>query len=242
MPSDTSALPQLRVRGRSFMALILVPEPPVTGWLAALDAQMERAAGYFAQKPVVVNFSALEGDRSDPAALLYALDMRGLQIIGVEGIERHRLAGSRFANLPDLRQKTGGEDELGREIALPSVAERTPAPALVPAVTSLLIDRPVRSGQSIIFEDGDVTIIGALSSGAEVVAGGSVHVYGALRGRAIAGVKSGANARIFCRKLAAELVAIDGIYGTADDWNKSFDDCAVQIQLDQGGLKISALG
>ena len=240
MPNDTPALPQLRVRGRSFMALILVPEPPVTGWLAALDAQMERAAGYFAQKPVVVNFSALEDDRADPAALLYALDMRGLQIIGLEGIARRRLAGSRFANLPDLRQKTGAEDELGREITLPSVAEPVPAPA--PATTSLLIDRPVRSGQSIIFEDGDVTIIGALSSGAEVVAGGAGQVYGALRGRAIAGVKSGANARIFCRKLAAELVAIDGIYGTADDWNKSFDDCAVQIQLDQGGLKISALG
>jgi septum site-determining protein MinC len=138
-----------------------------------------------------------------------------------------------------LRQKTEGEDPLGRELALP---EEAPKPAPVPATTSLLIDRPVRSGQSIIFEHGDVTIIGALSSGAEVVAGGSLHVYGPLRGRAIAGVKAGASARIFCRKLSAELVAIDGIYGTADDWNRNYEDCAVQIQLAGGALKFSALG
>lgn len=239
MVSDTATLPQLRLRGRSFMALILAPEPPVTAWLAALDAQMERAAGYFAQKPIVVNLSALQGESADPAALLYALEMRGLPIIGVEGIERSRISGTSFARLPDLRQKN---DDEGRELALPEAAP-VPAPMPeVPAVTSLLIDRPVRSGQSIIFEDGDVTIIGALSSGAEVVAGGSVHVYGPLRGRAIAGVKAGAKARIFCRKLCAELVAIDGIYGTADEWAKNFEDCAVQIQLDKGGLKFSALG
>jgi septum site-determining protein MinC len=239
MSSETAILPQLRVRGRSFMALILVPEVPLAGWLNALDEQMRRAAGYFMQKPVVVNFSAVQGENIDPAALLYALDMRGLGIIGVEAIDRSRLSGTRFETMPDLRQKGENEDFLGREIALP---DESPRQEPVPATTSLLIDRPVRSGQSIIFEHGDITIIGALSSGAEVVAGGSLHVYGPLRGRVIAGVKSGAKARIFCRKLCAELVAIDGVYGTADDWNKSFEDCAVQIGLENGALKISALG
>ena len=82
---------------------------------------------------------------------------------------------------------------------------------------SLLIDRSVRSGQSIAFEHGDITILGAVASGAEVVAGGSIHVYGALRGRAIAGLSGNRGARIFCRKLHAELVAIDGVYQTAED-------------------------
>ncbi len=239
MSSETVALPQLRVRGRSFMALILVPEAPVAGWLTALDEQMHRAAGYFTQKPVVVNFSALQGENIDPTALLYALDMRGLMIIGVEGIDRSRLSGTRFESMPDLRQKTDNEDFLGREVALP---DNSPKQEPIPAATSLLINKPVRSGQSIIFEHGDVTIIGALSSGAEVVAGGSLHVYGPLRGRVIAGVKSGANARIFCSKLCAELVAIDGVYGTSDDWSQSFEDRAVQIMLENGALKISALG
>lgn len=233
MPDERAALPRLRIRGRSFMALILVPEPPAEGWLAALDAQMQRAAGYFAQKPVVVNVSALPGD---PLPLLHELAKRGLALIGVEGIGRERLAGTRFETLLDLRQKGEGEEQLGRELALP---EDAPPPA--PAPTSLLIDRPVRSGQSIIFERGDVTIIGPVSSGAEVVAGGSLHVYGPVRGRVVAGVKSGADARIFCRRLNAELVAIDGIYGTADDWHETFDGRAVQIRLQNGALKIAAL-
>jgi septum site-determining protein MinC len=75
----------------------------------------------------------------------------------------------------------------------------------------------VRSGQSIAFESGDITVIGSVASGAEVVAGGSIHVYGALRGRAIAGLSGGAGARIYCSKLHAELVAIDGVYQTAED-------------------------
>lgn len=236
MPSETASLPQLRLRGRSYMALILVPEQPVTGWLAALDVHMQRAPGYFAQKPVVVNFLALLNDPADPATLLYALEARKLTLIGVEGVDRARLSGTRFATLPDLRQNAENDAYLGRDIMVPEDA----APA--PAITSLLIDRPVRSGQSIVFEHGDVTIVGALSSGAEVVAGGSLHVYGPLRGRGIAGVKSGAKARIFCRKLAAELVAIDGVYGIAEDWSKSFDDCAVQIKLVGGALKLAALG
>ena len=217
------------------MALVLVPEPPAASWLAALDEQMQRAAGYFAQKPVIVNFLALQGDGSDPVALLYALDMRGLALIGVEGIERARLAGTRFQALLDLRQKGEGRENPGRELALPEDAP-PPGPA-----ASLLIDRPVRSGQSIIFEEGDVTVIGSVSSGAEVVAGGSLHVYGPVRGRVVAGVKTGADARIFCRRLDAELVAIDGVYGTADEWSENLAGRAVQIRLLDGVLKIAAL-
>lgn len=219
------------------MAFILVPELPVRDWLVSLDAQMERAPGYFARKPMIVNFSALQRGGGDPAALLYALDMRGLALIGVEGIERSRLAGTRFEALLDLRQKGEGDDQFGRELALPEEMLKP-----VPAAASLLIDRPVRSGQSIVFEDGDVTIIGSVSSGAEVVAGGSLHVYGPARGRLVAGVKTGAAARIFCGKLSAELFAIDGIYGTADDWHEHLDGRAVQIRLQDGALKITALG
>jgi septum site-determining protein MinC len=75
----------------------------------------------------------------------------------------------------------------------------------------------VRSGQSIFFPEGDVTIVGSVASGAEVVAGGSIHVYGTLRGRAMAGTAGNASARIFCSKLEAELIAIDGYYKTAED-------------------------
>ena len=82
--------------------------------------------------------------------------------------------------------------------------------------TSLLLDSPVRSGQSIVFPEGDVTVLGSVGSGAEIVAGGSIHVYGTLRGRAMAGVNGNSSARIYCQKIEAELLAIDGYYQTAE--------------------------
>ena len=83
-------------------------------------------------------------------------------------------------------------------------------------MNTLVIDQPVRSGQSVVFERGDITVLGSVASGAEVMAGGSVHIYGTLRGRAIAGLSGNPGARIFCSKLQAELLAIDGVYQTAD--------------------------
>src|SRR5690606_1380891 len=127
------------------------------------------------------------------------------------GIDPVLLAGTRWASLPTVL--SGRE----REMAAPSLpsaeAEPEAAPATAPAA-SLLIDRPVRSGQTIVYDDGDVIVVGSVASGAEVIAGGSIHVYGALRGRALAGLRQGDGARIFCRKLEAEMVAVGQLYRT----------------------------
>ena len=115
-------------------------------------------------------------------------------------------------------------------------------PAQRPAAAkSLIIGAPVRSGQSVVHEDGDVTIIGSVASGAEIIAGGSIHVYGRLRGRAIAGLTSGAGARIFCRKLEAELMAIDGLYITAEEWGEALRGQAVQAWRDGDTVRVTAL-
>jgi septum site-determining protein MinC len=160
---------------------------------------------------------------------MHAIVSRGIHIIGTEG------AHSSWAGLEAWGRPLPGAGKPGKPIDMPEVAPpakpapqaAVPAPAPAPVRTpqiqaqpeppSLLIDHSVRSGQSIAFEHGDVTILGSVASGAEVVAGGSIHVYGALRGRAIAGLSGNAGARIFCRKLHAELVAIDGVYQTAED-------------------------
>jgi septum site-determining protein MinC len=91
-----------------------------------------------------------------------------------------------------------------------------------------------------VHEAGDVIVVGAVASGAEVIAGGSVHVYGALRGRAIAGLRSGAEARIFCRRLEAELVGIDQLYRTAEHWGPELQGRAVEVRCDRGALRLSA--
>jgi septum site-determining protein MinC len=109
--------------------------------------------------------------------------------------------------------------------------------------TSLLLDSPVRSGQSIFFPSGDVTVLGSVASGAEIVAGGSIHVYGTLRGRAMAGASGGnRQARIFCSRIEAELLAIDGFYRTIDDLEESLCARPVQAWLEGETLMISAIG
>jgi septum site-determining protein MinC len=106
---------------------------------------------------------------------------------------------------------------------------------------TLLLDEPIRSGQSIFFPDGDVTVLGSVGSGAELIAGGSIHIYGTLRGRAMAGSQGNARARIFCSKIEAELLAIDGHYLTADLMDKRLRDRPVQAWLEGNAVRITTL-
>ena len=105
----------------------------------------------------------------------------------------------------------------------------------------LMIETPVRSGQSVVFPGGDVTVVGSVASGAEVIAGGSIHVYGALRGRAMAGSTGNPRARIFCRRIEAELVAIDGLYRTAEDIDETLRRRPVQAWLEGDVMHITPL-
>jgi septum site-determining protein MinC len=107
--------------------------------------------------------------------------------------------------------------------------------------SSLLVETSVRSGQSVVFADGDVTVLGSVGSGAEVVAGGSIHIYGTLRGRAMAGATGNPRARIFCHKIEAELLAIDGFYRTADEIDATLRNRPTQAWLDGGNMMIAAL-
>lgn len=107
--------------------------------------------------------------------------------------------------------------------------------------SSIVISEPVRSGQSILHPDGDVTVIGSVSSGAEIIAGGSIHIYGALRGRALAGVAGKDNARIFCTKLDAELVSINGLYKVADDFDGTLRNSPAQIRFENETLVFEEL-
>ena len=105
------------------------------------------------------------------------------------------------------------------DISSVTFAQGSPTEAPAPERTSLVISSSVRSGQTIEFPLGDVTVIGSVGSGAEIVAGGSIHVYGTLRGRAIAGTSGDRSARIFCQSLKAELLSIDGCYRVAENFD-----------------------
>lgn len=239
MDGETLSLPKIRVRGRSLMALVLSPEPPFAEWFTALDEQMSEAPGFFAGRPVVVDLAEVVagvGQDGVPVAL-EGLTARGLRLIGAEGVRPALLSGTRWEELPTKLQAR----DKGRDTDLEPWNDEPAAPPPPALAPSLLIDRPVRSGQSIIFDEGDVTIIGAVASGAEVIAGGSIHVYGPLRGRAIAGLRFGENARIFCRKLEAEMIGVDQLYRTAEHWGPDLHGKAVQVRCDRGALRLSAL-
>ena len=99
---------------------------------------------------------------------------------------------------------------------------------------------PVRSGQQIYAENRDLTVLTTVGAGAEVIADGSVHIYGPLRGRALAGAKGNEQARIFCREFHAELVAIAGHYKVLEEIPKELRGKAVQVWLEDQQLKIAA--
>jgi septum site-determining protein MinC len=241
--TTTETPPFIRLRGRSIMALVLAPEPPLADWLVALDAQIDRAPSFFDGRPVVVDLGLLPREQPEVAAFIRLIEQRGIHIIGTEGPH------PAWAGLESWGRPLPGAGKPGRPIEVPAEARApaaAPPPAAVPTAASvepatLLIDQPVRSGQSVVFERGDVTILGAVASGAEVMAGGSVHIYGALRGRAVAGLAGNSRARIFCRKLEAELIAIDGVYQTADDMPAALIGRPVQAWLDGEQMKMTAL-
>ena len=219
------ARPSLRIKGRSFVALVLQPEAPVDDWLETLAAQKARSPTFFEGRPVVVDFSAMAGEESTFEALIAALEQQDMRIIGVEGAAPGWTDSEVWGRPPIA---TNGRADRFVEI-LDETPETPPAP---PEPTSLVLAGPIRSGQTVLFEKGDVTVVGSVASGAEIIAGGSIHIYGALRGRALAGFSGQPEAHIFCTKMEAELVAIDGVYKLAEDMPDAMRGKSVHATLD----------
>ncbi|WP_313664542.1 septum site-determining protein MinC [Shinella sp.] len=239
----------IRLKGRSFLALALTPELPVADWLVRLDDLAARSAGFFLRRPVVLDIDGLDIDRQELRELVEQLSSRNVRVMGIEGARTSQLGPDMPPAMTDGRPaadfEAPAESEKADKDAIDSVESAAAVPAPQQSATaapSLIVSRTVRSGQSIFFPEGDVTIVGSVGSGAEVVAGGSIHVYGALRGRAMAGSTGNAEARIFCRKLEAELIAIDGFYKTAEDMEPELRGKAGQIWLEGETIKAAILG
>ena len=234
MHATAGATRQLvRMRGRSYVAFVFTPEIPIVGWLEEIDATLARSPGFFVGKPVVLDLSALDLSRAAITHLVGNLEERNIRVLGIEGVDADKLTTS----MPPLL--TGGRSCVITRVETP--AEPVEKPEVKAKPNSLLLESPVRSGQSIVFTDGDVTVLGSVGSGAEIVAGGSIHVYGTLRGRAMAGVNGNSSARIYCQKIEAELLAIDGYYQTAEDIDASLRNRPAQAWLQGDTMKITPL-
>lgn len=214
------SLPHIRISGRSFLAITLTPEPPLKEWLIALDEQIARSTSFFTNKSVILDLSLVKTDTPDLANLLPALRARHIPILGIENGNRHWSAVAKWDWV---------DAPITNRTATPITPIQDETPAFTPS--TLFVEETLRSGQQIIYPEGDIVLFGSISSGAEVSAGGSVHVYGALRGRVIAGIGGHANARIITHCLDAELVAIDGFYTTSEEIDPLFLGKAAQVLL-----------
>ncbi len=186
----------------------------------ALDAQLADSPDFFEQEPVVIDLSLLHesGAASDIdfARLRSLLARHQTQPIAVRGGSElqniaARAAGLSLATMPVAPTPRASANEPAAPEA-PQIVRDVP----VPANGTLVIDKPLRSGQQVYARGGDVIVTAVVSFGAEVIADGNIHVYAPLRGKAIAGARGNTEARIFSTCLEAQLVAIAGIYRTAE--------------------------
>lgn len=224
-----------------------------------LTAKIEQAPNFFNNAPIVIDLYHLSKDdlpanidtRIDFFALRHILMNKNLIPVGVKNANKQQQQHAIDANLAILRSNNNfenhskhpgpnsGNKNSNLQTNNLNLNEENAKNAEAKLPKNKLISIPVRSGQQIYAPDGDITVIGSVSHGSELLADGSVHVYGALRGRALAGINNNSNARIFCNSLEADLISIAGQFKISENIDPKFWKKQVQIYLLDGKLEIS---
>ncbi|MGP4846153.1 septum site-determining protein MinC [Marinobacter sp. 1Y8] len=214
-----------------------------------LRDKIRQAPGFFRDIPLVVSLEKYEGPSSelDFFQMIGICRRHNIHIVAVRGgdDDQRRLArNASLALLPAASQKDTqpqqpapkSEPEQAEEVPAVVVAETHSAP-----VPAKIVTQPVRSGQQVYAPEGDLIVLAPVQAGAEVLAAGNIHVYGPLRGRALAGVHGQADARVFCQSLEAELVSIAGHYKISEDLQDQGWKTSVQMQLRDDMLVVTPL-
>ena len=225
---------------------------------AEMRDRVQRAPNLFARAAVVLDFGGLSRTPSfdEASALVDGLCEAGVLPVALAYGTKEIEALSQQLGLPLLAKFRAQYEPVAdapvgaAPAAIPAppparqelAAEAAPAkPVAANAGPGLVQKTPVRSGQQVYADNRDLTVLSAVGAGAEVIADGSIHIYGALRGRALAGAQGNENARIFCREFHAELVAVAGHYKVLEDIPKELRGKAVQVWLENGHIKLAAL-
>lgn len=211
--------------------------------------RVARAPKLFGRAAVILDFGGLSQapDLATAQALLDGLRQAGVLPVALAyGTSEIELLSQQLG-LPLLAKFRAQYERIEGGAAAAPVSPPPPPPPVVEAPPASA-PRPgrmqraaVRSGQQLYAENSDLSVLNTVGAGAEVIADGSIHVYGTLRGRALAGARGNTEARIFCRDFHAELVAIAGHYKVLDDVPMDLRGKAVQVWLEQDQIKIAAL-
>ncbi len=252
----------LELKGEMLMLNVLrLQDVNIDNIEAALQRKRDEAPMFFIQSPIVVDCSDISAEQSD------LLDLRALRRIlvkmdfvpvGLRGISNSLLATSMSAGWNVLRSATKRPAKLKKStdisvdnenllnennqaVAQSEEKNATRVEETADIRAGMTIERPVRSGQQIYARNADLVVLSQTSAGSEVMADGSIHVYGPLRGRVLAGVKGDKTARIFCRSLEAELIVIAGCYQLLDESKTDLKGQPAMIRLEDEKLIIEPL-
>lgn len=240
---------QLKGSAVTVVVLAIVRYEP-TSLLAELKEKIIQAPQFFNNSPVLINLDRLENPESlkKPADLLAICRELDLQPLGFSGVPEVLLAAVNKTGLAVLPKPSERALKIPKQDAAPkeveTVIERVVETVIEERLVqrqSKVITRPVRSGQQIYAEGADLIVLAQVSEGAEVLADGHVHIYGTLRGRALAGVKGDESARIFCQQMEAELVSIAGNFVLQDSLPKELFKKPVQVSLNGEKVIVEAL-
>lgn len=206
----------------------------------ALQDKIDQAPDFLKNAPVVLNVATLSAE-VNWKQLQQAILATGLRIVGVSGCKNDAL--KRMISRAGLPVLAEGKESRPRAEAPPPVPVPEPLPVVTETVATKtrIVNTPVRSGQQIYARDADLIITSSVSAGAELVADGNIHIYGIMRGRALAGASGDRNCQIFCTNLAAELVSIAGEYWIMDQIPQEFFGKAARLCLQDGALTIQTL-
>ncbi|WP_310607069.1 septum site-determining protein MinC [Buttiauxella brennerae] len=229
----------IELKGSSFTLSVLHlhdAQPEVI--LQALQEKVSQAPAFLKNAPVVVNVSSLDGS-VNWKKVQQAVISSGLRVVGISGCKDEALKKEiERAGLPLL---TEGKEKNTRVKAAPVEVAVPVEPVANPITKTRLIDTPVRSGQRIYAPNCDLIITNHVSAGAELIADGNIHVYGMMRGRALAGASGDRDAQIFCTNLAAELVSIAGEYWLSEQIPADYYGKAARLSLASGALSVQSL-
>jgi len=203
---------------------------------AELPASLAQAPSFFEYAALVLGMEKVTGDGLDLAAVVDLLRGHRLLPVAVRGGDDAICDQARGIGLAWFPAQS--EAAVRRPA---SVRREQSSAAKAPAIVGKTYRGTVRSGQQMAALDGDLIVVGAVNAGAEVLAAGSVHVYGPLRGRALAGIHGDADAAIYCRELEAELLSIAGTYKRREDIGSEQIGKAAQVRLREEQLQILAL-
>lgn len=236
----TSASP-IDLKGSLFtLSVLKLLDSDLAHCVNALAAKIAQAPRFFEGAPLVVDVAAVTDASLDFHALRQQLQQLGLVPVAITGASNGQREAARASGW-SLLSGSGSSRQAAAssEREAPATSTEAKQPEHQPSPTQVY-EGQVRSGQQIYAKDGDLVIIGSVGNGAEVLADGSIHIYGTLRGRAIAGAKGNTQARIFCHNLQPELVAICGTYWLSSAMQAHWEQNGV-IRLDGEALAFKAL-